>query len=90
MYPHATSSQIQSWYVMQRRQIIAHRMMHYTVVNSVQATWHSKQWRQQYWRDTVQPVAACSDRAAEEVQGDAGGQNQSYDIATSFEQPSVL
>lgn len=70
--PDATMLQIETWYVMQRRQLSAHRMMHYTVVNSVQAAWHSKQWRQQYWRNPVQPVATCSDRAAEEKQDDAG------------------
>ncbi len=83
--PNATMLQIETWCVMQKRQISAHRMMHYTVVNSVQATWHSKQWRQQYWRNPVQPVATCSDRAAEEKQDDAGRQNSSNDIPTSFE-----
>ncbi len=73
-----------------RQQISAHRMMHYTVVNSVQAAWHPKQWCQQYWRNAVQPIAICSDRAGEETQDDAGRQNSSNDISTSFEQPSML
>lgn len=53
-------------------QTTSHRMMHYTVVNSVQAAWHPKQWCQQYWRNPVQPIAICSDRAAEEKQDFAG------------------
>ena len=65
-------------------------MMHYTVVNSVQAAWHSKQWRQQYWRNPVQPIAICSDRAAEETQDDAGRQISSNDVPTLFKQPSML
>ncbi len=90
MFPNATTSQIESWCVMQRWHVGSHRMMHYTVVKSVQAAWHSKQWRQQYWRNPVQPVAFCSDRAAEEHRDDAARQNSSNDIPTSFEQPSVL
>ena len=83
-------SQIDSWYVVQRRQIGSHRMMHYTVVNSVQAAWHPEQWRQQHWCNPVKPVAICSDRAAEEKRDDSGRKTSSNDMPTSVEQPSVL